>query len=149
MPLVKFSVNAVAENPTRTSVEARNFRFIVDEPENLGGTDDGPNPVEYVLGALAGCLNVVGHLIAGEMGFELRGLDISIEGELDPSKFSGQPTDARAGYQSVRAILKPDTDADQDTIDKWVKAVNERCPVSDNIANATPVTIEAKKQPNL
>ena len=141
MSLVSFSVQAKSENPTKTLVKARNFSFTVDEPQNLGGTDHGPNPVEYVLGALAGCLNVVGHLIAQEMGFVLRGLDITIEGDLDPAKFSGQSTDSRAGYQDIRVVLKPDTDADQETLDKWLKDVGIRCPVSDNSSNTTPVSL--------
>jgi len=64
MGVLKFSVKAESENPTKTIVEARGFKIIIDEPESLGGTNDGANPVEYVLGALAGCLNVVGHVVA-------------------------------------------------------------------------------------
>ncbi len=145
MPLVKFSIKAKSENPTKTTISVRNFNFVVDEPQNLGGTDHGPNPVEYVLGALAGCLNVVGHLIAEEMGFNLKGLDIDIEGDLDPAKFSGHPTSSRAGYQDIRVVLKPNCDADQETLDRWVEAIEDRCPVSDNLANATPVTISVGK----
>ena len=82
MAIVKFSVNAKSENPTKTVVETRGFKMIVDEPANLGGTDHGANPVEYVLAALSGCLNVVGHLVAKELGFNLIGLNINIEGIL-------------------------------------------------------------------
>lgn len=145
MSLMKVSINATSENPTQTIVEARNFEFVVDEPQNIGGTDKGPTPVEYLLGALAGCLNVVGHVIAKEMGITLRALDMTLEGELDPSKFMGHPTDSRAGYQSIQVVLKPDTDADKATLDNWVKEVEARCPVSDNIENTTPVTISVGK----
>ncbi len=86
MPNLKFSVKAKSENPTKTIVETGGFKLVIDEPENLGGTNAGPNPVEYVLASLAGCMNVVGHLAAKEMGFELRGMEISLEGDLDPSK---------------------------------------------------------------
>lgn len=141
MPVINFSVSGQRKNKTKIEVKAGDFTLIVDEPENLGGTNDGPNPVEYVLAALAGCLNVVGHLAAEEMGFELKDLKIDIEGDLDPAKFSGKKTDARAGYQEIRATMKPDTDADQAALEKWVETVEERCPVSDNLANTTPVKI--------
>ena len=141
---LKFSVSAHSENPTKTVVEARSFKLIVDEPKNLGGTDAGPNPVEYVLAALAGCLNVVGHLVAKEMGFVLRGVKLELEGDLDPSKFMGMATQERAGYKEVRVVLNPDADADKATLDKWVAAVEKRCPVSDNITNMTPVKIALK-----
>jgi len=46
--------------------------MTIDEPDNLGGTDAGANPVEYLLAALSGYLNVVGHLVAREMGINLK-----------------------------------------------------------------------------
>ncbi len=144
MAAIKFNIKARSENPTKTIVEARDFKIIVDEPKNLGGTDAGPNPVEYVLAALAGCLNVVGHLIAKEMDFTLRGIELEIEGELDPAKFMGKTTEERAGYKEIRVMIKPDADANKEILDKWVIAVKDRCPVSDNIAHETPVKIELR-----
>ena len=45
--------------------------LIVDEPEALNGTDEDANPVEYILAGFAGCVNVVGHLVAKELGFKI------------------------------------------------------------------------------
>ena len=67
--MLKFSEQANSENDTKTVVRARDFKMIVDEPANLGGSDDDANPVEYILAAFCGCLNVVGHIIAKEMDF--------------------------------------------------------------------------------
>lgn len=141
MTVLNFRTHGKSENSTKLVVVARSFEIIVDEPENLGGTNDGPNPVEYIIAAISGCLNVVGHLVAKEMGFTLRGLEISAEGDLDPAKFMGQTTEGRAGYTVIRVTMKPDTDADQATLEKWLEIVESRCPVSDNLANATPVEI--------
>jgi len=47
MSLATFKVSAQSENQARTVVQARDFEIIVDEPKDLGGTDQGPNPVEY------------------------------------------------------------------------------------------------------
>lgn len=136
-----FTAQASSKNPTQTVVNARNFQLIIDEPANLGGTDQGANPVEYMLAALAGCLNVVGHVVAKEMGMPLNGVSIELEGDLDPAKFMGKETTERAGYQEVRVKIKPDTTADADVLQQWVRAIEERCPVSDNISHATPVKI--------
>ncbi len=141
MPVLQFGIKAWSENPTKTVVETRGFKMIVDEPENLGGTNDGANPVEYLLAALAGCLNVVGHIVAKEMGFNLRGIELELEGDLDPAKFLGKETNERAGYKEIRIKIKPDTDADGETLKKWLETVKSRCPVSDNIANPTSVKI--------
>lgn len=142
---LKFKINAHSASAAKTIVKARNFEIIVDEPESLGGTDVAPNPVEYVLAAFAGCLNVMGHLVAGEMGFELRSLKIDIEGNLNPAKLFGKSDEDRAGYKEIVIKLTPDCDADNDTLDTWLHAVETRCPVSDNLQNITPVKVEVVK----
>ena len=45
MEELTFRVKAHSENPTKTVVKARTFKMIIDEPTDLGGTNDGPNPV--------------------------------------------------------------------------------------------------------
>lgn len=146
MKLVKFKINAKSESPTRTVVKARDFSMIIDEPKHLGGKDTGANPVEFLLGALSGCLNVVGHMVAKEMGFDFHGMEIDIEGGMNPLKFMGKSSKERTGYQYIDVKIRPNTEMDEETLIKWAKAVEERCPVSDNIGNATPITINLSKK---
>lgn len=142
MAVLNFNANAKSENSTKTIVETSCFKLTIDEPQNLGGTNDGANPVQYLLAALAGCLNVMGHIIAKEMNFNLKCLDIHLEGDLDPAKLFGQATSTRAGYSEIRVTIKPDADADKETLEEWLRLVEERCPVSDNLKNPTPVIIK-------
>ena len=62
------------EMPFRTDLDVRDFRFVTSEPEKIGGNNEGPTPMEYVLGALNGCLGVVVELVAKEQGIPLRDL---------------------------------------------------------------------------
>ncbi len=142
---LKFRIKAHSASAAKTIVKARNFEIIVDEPADLGGSDSAPNPVEYVLAAFAGCLNVMGHLIAGEMGFELRSLKIDIAGNLNPARLFGQSDEERAGYKTIVVRMTPDCDADDATLEKWLHSVEQRCPVSDNLQNITPVKVELVK----
>jgi uncharacterized OsmC-like protein len=141
----RFAVSAESESETKTVVEARDFEFVVDEPAALGGTNEGPNPVEYLIGAWAGCLNVVVHTVGEEHGIALDNVAIHIEGDLDPRKFLGIDETARAGYQEVNVRIEVESDADEEALEALGVAVEERCPVGDNIENPTPtdVTIEA------
>ena len=138
---LKFSAKARSESSTKTVVEARGFNIIIDEPQSLGGADAGANPVEYLLAALAGCLNVVGHVVAKEMGFNLKGMQIDLEGDLDPARFMGKSKTERAGYKEIRVKIKANANADAETLAKWLEVIEDRCPVSDNILNSTPVKI--------
>lgn len=140
--IAKYSVQAQSENDTKTIVETRSgMKITIDEPERLGGGGEGPNPVEYLLASLAGCLNIVGSLVANEMDFHLNDLKFKITGKLDPAKFQGKSDANRAGYQEIEVKVKAEADVDQKTLNEWLSKVESRCPVSDNLTNQTPVKI--------
>lgn len=140
MSEVVFAVDVVCQSPTCAEAQTRGFTFNVDEPAELGGTNTGPNPAEYIIGAYAGCLNVVGHMIAEEMGFQLDSLKIHVEGSLDTAGFLGQNPSVRPGYQEIRVRMDATTSALPDVIEKWLEAVSKRCPVGDILKNPTPIT---------
>ena len=149
MSLLKFSVSGKSETPTRFVARARQFSIVVDEPAALGGTDEAANPVEYLLASYAGCLNVVGHLVAQELGISLNGLEISIEGEIDPARLFGQSSENRAGYQGLKVRLQPQTNAREIDLQVWLKEVERRCPVNDNLSGKTPISLLVQAQPLL
>src|SRR5690625_3162402 len=63
---------------------------IIDEPPSLGGTDKGPNPVEYILAALGGCINVLVTSFAENFDVEVTDVQVHIEGDLDPDGFRSE-----------------------------------------------------------
>lgn len=141
--IAKYNVEAESKNTTKTVVEtAGGLKITIDEPERLGGGGEGPNPVEYVLASLAGCLNIVGHLVAGEMNFKLDELKFNLSGKLDPAKFRGKSETKRAGYKEIEVKVDAKADVSQDVLDEWLKKVESRCPVSDNLAHQTPISIK-------
>ena len=139
MPDLTFRVHAASESPARVRVNARSFTFLVDEPPELGGEDRGPNPVETLLGALAGCLNVVAHLVAKEHGIAISNLQIEISGPLNPAQLFRQPTSDPAGFKRIDVVLRFSSSAPREALDAWLREVESRCPVSDNLSRATPL----------
>lgn len=137
--LLTFAVHGTADTAARTTVRARDFSLVVDEPPALGGDDLGANPVEFLLAGFAGCLNVVGHVVAQEQGLTLRSLDVEVSGPLDPARLFGQDTEARAGFQHIEVTLHVGADADAAALERWVRTVETRCPISDNLRQPTPV----------
>lgn len=137
-----FQVDAKSESPARVRVAARQFTIVVDEPPDLGGSDAGPNPVETVLAGLAGCLNVVAHLVAREQGIRIENLSIRARGELNPERLFNQPTADRPGFKLIEATLSFRSDAPPDQLERWLAEVESRCPVSDNLGHATPLTLK-------
>ena len=141
MKKMKFTVSGKSENTTKIVVDADGFKITVDEPVQMGGTNEGPSPVHYLLSALAGCLNVTGHFVAREMGIEMKGIKVSIEGILNPCKFMGMDSKERSGFQQIIVSLTPLCDVDSDTLKKWKDTVEQRCPVTDNLKGKTEIML--------
>ena len=146
---LRFSVAGENSSATQFIGKTRQFTLVVDEPEALGGTDEDANPVEYILAGFAGCANVIGHVVAKELGFTIRKLKIEVSGELNPNRFLGASYNERAGFKSISLNLIPDTDASIEILTKWLQIVEERCPVKDNLQNLTPVKVAVEKKNDL
>ena len=68
---MKVSITGESQNPTKITLKSGKFSMIIDEPKEMGGTDEGPSPIQVLLMSLAGCLNVTGHEIAREKGLDV------------------------------------------------------------------------------
>jgi putative redox protein len=68
----------VGRTSYRTDVSARGHAFTADEPFALGGTDTGPTPYEYLLGALGGCTAITLRMYADRKSWPLEGVDVSL-----------------------------------------------------------------------
>ena len=137
MSVVKFAIKSESKTATKFEAKARNFSFVIDEPGALGGTNEAPNPVEYLLGSLAGCLNIVLHLEAKEHNTIIKNLKIDIDGEPDPARFVGLPGYNRSGFQHININLEADTT--EETINAIINKAKARCPISDNISGVTQI----------
>lgn len=131
--MATLSVHASAKNSTRTEIRAGRHTILIDEPPFFGGVDEAPSPVETLLAALAGALNAIGQYVAKEMGMNLNGLEIQVDGDCNADCFFGKSFAERAGFQEIRIDLQADTDADDETLNTWKERVLSRCPVLDNL----------------
>jgi putative redox protein len=137
------SIVAKLNEKFKVEVKAGERIIYVDQSAAAGGTDEGPNPLEYFFTSLAGCLATAARIMADQKKIKLQGMDMKIEGAFDTEILLGKSTANRAGMTGVRVILNMDSDMSREEKEAFVKEMVRRCPVSDNIANITPVIIEA------
>ena len=131
----KYKAKAESKSATLTEVKARGFNIMIDQPETWGGENQAATPVEYILAALAGCLNITGHLIAKKMEIAIDKLEFELEGELDYSDKD------RSGFQEIRVKVKVDSSEDREKLEKWLEVVEKHCPVSGTISQQTPLKL--------
>lgn len=139
---IKVLVTGKSENATKINLTSGKHTMIIDEPKMMGGNDEGPSPIQALLMSLAGCLNVTGHEIARQEGLTLNGMDIRIEGVMNPCTFIGCSFDERAGFQNITVKVDADFDGATDEEKKhWLEETERRCPVTDNIKADTTVNV--------
>jgi len=126
------TVAGTSDGPKRTRIETGTGEFVVGDA----------SPLEHLLGSLAACLNVIGHLVAREQGLTLRGVAVDVEGDIDTRRYKGKETDARAGFESIRVRVRADTDADDAAVAAWLEEVETRCPVADNLHTGTALSVD-------
>ncbi|SHJ71444.1 OsmC-like protein [Tangfeifania diversioriginum] len=95
---------------------------------HLGDKDLAANPVGYLLASCAGCINVVAHLTARELGITFKKLNITIEGNLNPAKLLGDSNDERAGFKQIDVQFSPITDATPGHIENWIETIKKTMP---------------------
>ena len=141
MSVVNIKVSGNSKPNEQLVVKAQGFEIRVGENQNNPELE-GPCPVEYILAGYAGCLNIVGGIVAKELNIEIKSLKIEISGALDVDKYLGASTKERAGFQAIEVLVKPISDASSEEIEKWIGIVESRCPVQDNLFNPTPITLK-------
>lgn len=115
------------------------FELVNDEPPVLLGADRAPNPVEYVLHALAGCLTTSLVYHAAARGITVRSVATRLEGDLDLRGFLGISADVRRGFQTVRVVFDVDADTDAAGKAELVAMAQKYSPVFDIVTHGLPV----------
>lgn len=112
----------------------RNFpTMLVDEPQDLGGTDEAMNPGELVLVALGTCQEIMYSAYASVMGIQLDELKIDVKGYLDLRGLFGLDAAFPPGYQKIVYETTIKSPADAATIQKLIELAEGHCPLLDTL----------------
>lgn len=120
----------------------RPFTSKADEPPILLGQDKAPNPVEYLLHALASCMtsSLVYH--AAMRGIKVTEVESTLEGDLDTSGFMGISPQTRKGYENIRVTFRVKSDAPPEQLEECARF----SPVLDVVSHGTNVDLKIEKQ---
>jgi uncharacterized OsmC-like protein len=120
----------------------RAYEYDSDHPLALCGADQGPTPVEYLLGALAGCLGAGIANIAAARGVELEEVESTVEGDIDLVGLLGIDGSVRNAYSGIRVSFRIKGDATPEKLRQIVEQSRARSAVYDALTRPIPIAIE-------
>ena len=140
MPAKTVDVELKQGSGFRTECKAGRHTLIIDQP-TPAGADAGPTPLEFQLLALGGCVAAIGRIVANQKKLAIRGMEVTVEGDINTDGLLGKPTEERTGFSAIRARVKIDADMSDAEKEQFLHAVDARCPISDNLQTTTPVSV--------
>ncbi|MEI8207155.1 MAG: OsmC family protein [Kiritimatiellales bacterium] len=142
MAVKTVKVESVLDAKFKLECMVHGHKVIVDQPANAGGMDAGPTPLDYLLVSLAGCIGSISRIVAMQKRIALRGMKITVEGDINTDGLLGKPTNDSVGFKEFRILADIDADMTAEEKEAFVHEVDARCPVSFNLLNSTPVKIQ-------
>lgn len=135
---IKDFYGAKAEDTSR----AEAWEFTNGEPPVLLGHNEGANPVEFLLHALAGCVTTTFVLHAMARGIKVNALSTELEGDIDLHGLLGMNDAVHPGYEEIRIRMHVDADCSDAALADLMAYAQAHSPVCNTICRPVPVKIE-------
>jgi len=122
------------------------FTFTNGEPPILLGNNEGANPVEFLLHALAGCVTTTTVLHAAARGIQIHKLSTELVGNIDVKGLLALDDSVPVGYESISIKMDIEADCSDEEIDDLISFAKQHSPVCSTVCKPVPVTLERVKQ---
>lgn len=137
--IAKYGVELNWETGTRSRVKAlpmeigphlvnREFEWVIDEPRQLLGTNQAPNPQEYLLSGMGACILVGFTVGASIMEIQLESLKVTVKGELNLAGFLGVDENAPIGFKTIQYLIEVSGDGSTEQFEELSKKTVSHSP---------------------
>ena len=109
---------ATRQSGFRHTVTMRQHETTVDEPQDKGGTDEGPTPLELLAGSLASCVAITVEMYATRKGWDVGTLEVECS-------FTAAERGAPTKFDVVLRL--PDSLSDEQV--ERLRVIAAKCPV--------------------
>jgi uncharacterized OsmC-like protein len=99
---------------------------------------------DMLLEALVACAGVTMNAVATALGYELRGVVVRAEGDLDFRGTLGVVKDAPVGFRGIRLTFDIDADLSQEQRTTLLKLTERYCVVYQTLRNPPEVTVSSQ-----
>jgi len=135
---IKEFYGAGCEDESRTDA----FEFTNGEPPVLLGANEGANPVEFLLHALAGCVTTTTVLHAAARGIQIESLSTELVGTIDVQGLLALDDSVPVGYKQIQIEMDIKADCSDEELDDLLAFAQDHSPVCNTICRPVPVTVK-------
>jgi len=135
---IKEFYGAGSEDESRTVA----FEFTNGEPPVLLGANEGANPVEFLLHALAGCVTTTTVLHAAARGIQIEHLSTELVGTIDVQGLLALDDTVPVGYEQIQITMDIKADCGDDELDELLAFAKDHSPVCNTVCRPVPVTVK-------
>lgn len=122
--------------PARTELTVRGFGFLADQPVARGGSDQGPSPMEYLIGGVNSCIAVVVEQLAHRWNLPLTDISTYTLARQDTRGLAGQ-ADVQPYFHVYRLQLVVETtEQDSSVLKYFARRAEHICPAINLLRDA-------------
>jgi uncharacterized OsmC-like protein len=118
---------------------SRDFTIDIDEPNELGGSNQYANPQEYLIAALNACMIVGYTALCALNDIRIDKLEITTQGDIDLRGFLGLDPDVSPGYDNLDYTVTIRGDASEEKFQEIHQMVMATSPNFHNLSKAIPL----------
>ena len=115
-------------------IKTTNHTVMVDEPESIGGSNQYPNPAQYLLSALASCTAITIKMYADNKGWDVGNINVDVNMK-----------EVISSGKTIKKIVKAvqfENPLEDDQIERLL-TIGSKCPISKLLEQ--PVKMEFEK----
>ncbi|NOT25531.1 MAG: OsmC family protein [Acidobacteria bacterium] len=126
----------------RCDIEEGSWKLKAGMTEKYGGDGSAPNPGVLGRAAIGSCLAIGYAMWASRLQVPITSLEVEIQADYDVRGELGASDDVRPGYGEIRYIVKVESDAPAEDVEKMLEIAERRSSWLDVVGNATPMRRE-------
>lgn len=137
-------VHLPKDQPYKTTLTAGNHEFIADEPETVeGGSDQGPDPYDYLLMALGSCTVMTVKMYARRKEWPLNDLFVELKHQKRHDKDCKNCDKKKSKIDVIEKELIIEGNLSEEQLDKLLD-ISKKCPVHRTLLS--DIKIESKME---
>jgi uncharacterized OsmC-like protein len=134
---------SAADAPIACSVDLGRAIYDAQAHVGVGGAGTAACSGDLLLGALAACAQLTCQMVATAMGLDVRGVTVTVDGDLDLRGTLGLDREVGAGFDAIRLKFEVDApEASDEDLASLFEKTERYCTVLQTMTTPPPISSE-------